>query len=98
MSIITDKQDAAARAHKQHLQDHQRLCQVAAEVFASDAGKEILKHLVERFDVLGRCFIASAERGEVNALKAAIRDGERAACMHLVRMIRAGNPDFPIPL
>jgi hypothetical protein len=53
---------------------------------------------VARFDVTGRTFLPSGERGDVNALRAAVRDGERAAVMHLVRMIRNGNPDFPIPL
>lgn len=98
MSIIAEKQAEAARAHEKHLADQKRLCQLAADVFASDAGKELLAHLVKRFDVLGRVFIPCGERGDVNALRAAVRDGERAAVMHLLRMIREGNPDFPTPL
>lgn len=98
MSILTEKQDAAKAAHEKHLNDQKRLCQIAADVFASEAGKELLAHLVARFDVTGRTFLPSGDRGDVNALRAAVRDGERAAVMHLVRMIRTGNPDFPIPL
>lgn len=98
MSIITDKQAAAAQARQQHLNDQKRLCEIAAEVFASDAGKELLGHLVNRFDVTGRTFLPSGDRGDVNALRAAVRDGERSAVMHLVRMIRCANPDFPFPL
>jgi hypothetical protein len=98
MSALTDKQEAAAKTRAEHLKDQNRLCQVAAELFATDAGKEILGHLVARFDVTGRCFLPCGDRGDVNALRAAVRDGERAAIMHLVRMIRSGNPDFPIPL
>ena len=98
MSIITDKQAAARTAHENQLKDQNRLAQLAADVFASEAGKELLEHLVKRFDVCGRTFIPCGDRGDVNALRAAVRDGERAAVMHLVRMIRAGNPDFPIPL
>jgi len=98
MSILSEKQAVATAANQQHLNDQKRLCQIAADVFASEPGKELLAHLVARFDVTGRTFLPSGERGDVNALRAAVRDGERAAVMHLVRMIRNGNPDFPIPL
>jgi hypothetical protein len=98
MSIISDKQADAKHARENQLKEQNRLAQLAADVFASDAGKELLEHLVKRFDVCGRTFIPFGDRAEVNALRAAVRDGERAAVMHLVRLIRAGNPDFPIPL
>jgi hypothetical protein len=98
MSILSDKQEAARQGNHAHLNDQKRLCQIAAEVFASEPAKELLRHLATRFDVTGRTFIPSGERGDVNALRAAVRDGERAAVMHLLRMIRTGNPDFPLPL
>lgn len=98
MSIVSDKQAAARQTHENQLKEQNRLAQLAADVFASDAGKELLEHLVKRFDVCGRTFIPCGDRAEVNALRAAVRDGERAAVMHLVRLIRAGNHDFPISM
>lgn len=98
MSTLTDKQDHARSIQEARGNDQKRLAQIAADVFAGDTAKELLDHLVKRFDVTGRVFLPCGERGDVNALRAAVRDGERAAVMHLVRLIRAGNPDFPIML
>jgi len=95
---IADKLAESKIAQDNRRKDQDRLCQIAAEVFASDAGQELLGHICQRFDLLGRTFIASVDRGDVNALRAAIRDGERAAVNYLLSMIRSANPDFKLPL
>jgi hypothetical protein len=97
MSILTDKQALAQASQDQRRKDQDRLCQLAVELFDSESGRELLKHLVERFDLLGRTFLAT-DRGEVNALRAAVRDGERAVVSHLLRMIRKAKSDFDFPL
>jgi hypothetical protein len=40
----------------------------------------------------------AGEKGEVNALRAAIRDGERAAVRYLIDLARRADKDFSIPL
>jgi hypothetical protein len=97
MSSISDKQAISQLSQDNRRKDHERLCQQMAEVFGTEAGQEILKYLVQRFDLLGRTFIAT-DRGDVNALRAAVRDGERAVVAHLLQTIRKAKPDFNFPL
>ena len=98
MSTLSDKMEAASQVEDRRRKDNERFCHLAHDCFNSEAGKELLAHLVARFDVCGRTFIPCNDSGDVNALRAAVRDGERAAIMYLVRLIRASNKDFPIPL
>lgn len=97
MSTLEDRIQAAKAAEANRAKDLDRLAQQAAGVFSSDDGKELLGHLVERFGVLGRTFIPT-DRGEVNALRAATRDGERAAVIYLLNLIRKADPKFNFPL
>lgn len=97
MSIISDKQAAAGAVQDSFRKDADRLNQQIADVFSTDTGREVLAHLIKRFDLTGRTFLAS-EKGDVNALRAAVRDGERAVVSYLISRARAGNKDFPIPL
>lgn len=97
MSTIEEKQ-AALRAEQERLRrDQERICHVAAEIFDTDNGRELLSHLCKRFDILGRSFLVT-DRGEVNALRAGVRDGERAAVNYLIQMIRLANKDYQLPL
>lgn len=98
MSTIQEKMEQARNAEVARLAEENRLAQIAAELFGSDPGQELLAHLCKRFDVLGRTFIATGDRGDVNALRAAARDGERAAVNHLLRLCRRGDPKFILPL
>lgn len=97
MSIISDKQASASAVQDSFRKDQDRLSQQIADVFSTETGQEVLGHLVKRFDLTGRSFLAT-DRGEVNALRAAVRDGERAVVSYLIARARAGNKDFPIPL
>ena len=97
MSIITDKQDAAAATQENFRKEQDRLNQQIAAVFSTDDGRDVLHYLVKRFDLCGRSFLAG-DKGDVNALRAAVRDGERAVVNHLISRARSANKDFPIPL
>ncbi len=94
---LDEKIAAQKTAQETRAKTEERLSHVTAELFASDGGRELLTHLAKRYDILGRTFIAN-DRGEINALKAAIRDGERAVVNHLLQMIRVGDPKYPFPL
>ncbi len=96
MSTITDRQAEAKAKQDQARKDHDRVCHLMAEVFGTEAGREVLAHLWKRFDVGGRVFLALDGR-EPNALRAAIRDGERAAVTYIFQSIRKVKPDEPTP-
>jgi hypothetical protein len=97
MSTLDEKQALLRAAQDARGKDQQRLGQVALAVLRTDDGRELLAHLVKRFDLSGRTFMAG-EKGEVNALRAAIRDGERAAVRYLIDLARRADKDFSIPL
>lgn len=97
MDTLTEKREAATAAQVRRAKDLERMCQNAAVMFSTDEGRELLTYLATRFDVLGRTFL-STDRGEVNAIRAGIRDGERAVVAHLFHLIRKAKPDFPLPL
>lgn len=94
---LQEKQAAASAVQDQRAKDRDRVCQQFAAVFSTDDGREVLAMLVKRFDLLGRTFLAT-ERGDVNALRAAVRDGERAAVQFIFQTIRAAAPDYIFPL
>lgn len=97
MDTLTEKREAATAAQERRAKEHDRMCQAAAAMFSTDEGRELLGYLAARFDVLGRTFLAT-DRGEVNAIRAGIRDGERAVVNHLFHLIRKAKPDFSLPL
>jgi extradiol dioxygenase family protein len=97
MSELDERMDALRTKQAEHAKDADRLGQVFADVFGTESGREALAHLVKRFDLLGRVHIAT-ERGEVNAIRAGIRDGERAVVGHILQLCRKGNPQYILPL
>jgi len=97
MNSLEQRQAAATAQQAAHREANDRLAAIASEKFGDANGQELLEHLIKRFDLTGRTFITT-ERGEVNALRAAVRDGERAAVQHLLKLCRQGNKTFPIPL
>jgi hypothetical protein len=97
MDTLSEKRAAATAAEAERHKREDRLAQVALAVLRTDDGRELLAHLVKRFDLTGRTFL-SGDKGEVNALRAAIRDGERAVVRHLIDLARKADKDFPIPL
>ena len=68
-----------------------RMGQIAARVFSSPDGIELLTHLWQRFDVPGRTFLMSRD-GAVCPLRAALRDGERAAVNYLLTLAAEHDP------
>jgi hypothetical protein len=94
---IDEKLAKAAAENDRRRKDVDRVAQLYAAVFSSPDGQEVLAHLAKRFDLCGRTFIP-AERGELNALRAAVRDGERAVVQYVLSAVRTGNPDFKFSL
>lgn len=94
---INEKIAAAGAEQERRGKDADRISQLYADVFATETGQEVLMHLAKRFDLLGRTFIA-ADRGDLNALRAAVRDGERAVVNHILNLVKAGKPDFKFSL
>lgn len=93
-----DERMAAAKANEHNRAiELDRTAQLAAAVFDTENGRELLGYLAKRYDLLGRVFIPS-DRGDVNALRAATRDGERAVVNHLLKLVRKANEKFPFPL
>ena len=45
-----------------------------------------------------RILIYAVSVGEVNAIRAGIRDGERAVVGHILKLCRKGNPQYILPL
>lgn len=94
---INEKIAANGIEQERRQKDADRTAQLYADVFAGEAGQEVLAHLAKRFDLLGRTFIA-ADRGDLNALRAAVRDGERAVVNHILNLVKTGKPDFKFSL
>jgi hypothetical protein len=97
MSEITDKQEAQKAKAEAARAEFDSLCETALEIFRTDSGQELLGHLAKRFDMLGRTFVPN-QNGEVNALRAAVRDGEKATVSYLVAMCRRIDPKFTFPI
>ena len=94
---IYEKMAFAAAENDRRRKDADRVSQLFAAVFSTDDGRELLTHLAKRFDLCGRTFIAT-ESGELNPLRAAVRDGERAVVSHILSHVKIGNPDFKFTL
>lgn len=95
MDLLSEHRAAAEVRQQEHIAKQARLAQVAEAVFSTPDGAELLTHLCQRFELTGRTFIPG-DRGEINALRAAVRDGERAMVNYLILLIRSANPDFKI--
>jgi len=93
MNDITEKQARAKALEAERRKQTERLGQVAAAVLRTEDGKELLEHLWNRFGLTERVFILG-EKGEVNALRAAIRDGERAVVAYLIALAAKGGFEF----
>ena len=94
---IAEKLAMAGAEQERRRKDIDRTAQLYADVFSTESGQEVLAHLAKRFDLLGRTFIA-ADRGDLNALRAAVRDGERAVVNHILTLVKTGMPDFKFSL
>ena len=89
MNDIREKQARAKAAEAERRKQAERIEQLAAAVFGTKDGQEWLEHLQARFGLMERVFIGR-EGGEVNALRAAIRDGERAVVAYQMAMAKKG--------
>lgn len=97
MDTLSERRAEAAAAEAERKKREDRIAQVALAVLRTDDGKELLAHLCKRYDLTGRTFLPG-EKNEVNALRAALRDGERSVVRHLIDLARRADKDFPIPL
>jgi hypothetical protein len=96
MPSLNDKKRTKAAIEERHQKDAEILCQKFAELFSSEMGTEILAHLFMRFNVDSRVHIPDIN-GQVDPIRAAIRDGERACPLYILAMARKANPKFPHP-
>lgn len=98
MKTIAEKQ-AEARA----AQDHRRAQDEAdmkaiAKLFDSPEGQLVLELLMRRFGVLGMRF-QTGDRGEVNAIRAGIKDGNAEVILFIIQCLKKAGKDtitFPI--
>lgn len=97
MTDLDDRRAKALATETDRRKQAERLAQVAAAVFQTDDGHELLDHLCRRFGLQDRVFIPN-DRGDINALRAAVRDGERAVVTYLIFLAVKGGLDFsPTP-
>lgn len=98
MSHITDKQDAARVAATARKKEDDEATALVAKLFSTPEGAEVLELLCRRFGVLSRRFLPN-ERGEVNAIKAGIRDGEANAVLFIIACLaKNGVKTITLPL
>lgn len=69
--------------------DIAKLCH---DTFSTNAGKELLDHLIDHFGILDRVFTAA---GNGDPIKAALRDGERAAICYILKGIQRNHRSGP---
>jgi hypothetical protein len=86
----------SALAEKLRL-ERERVVNVAAAVFKTPDGMELLEYLCKRFNLHARSFLSADPRGALCPLNAAVRDGQKAVIHHLLELVREDNPKFPIP-
>lgn len=94
---LEQKRAEAAKAMAERTSELDRVAALAKEVFSTPAGNDLLRHLIHKYDLLGRSFLPDVD-GRVCIHRSAIRDGERATVNYLITLIRRTTPDFPIPL
>lgn len=98
---MSDRIDALKAAEARELarreEEAKRIASIAYQVFNTEAGQELLHHLIHRYGLLTRTFIPGKDHA-VCPYRAAVRDGERAPVSYLIHLIRTHKPDHPIPL
>jgi hypothetical protein len=98
MSAITDRQEAAkqAAADKKAREDADK--KAIAKHFATPEGKHVLELLMRRFGVLTPRFIGG-EHGELNALRAARKDGQSDVPLFILGCLKeAGETHITFPI
>lgn len=76
----------------------QRAMLDVADLFKTPQGKRVLTLLCRRFGVLGRRYRQN-DRGEVNAIRAGINDGEAAVVLFILECLQAsGEEEITLPL
>lgn len=89
-----ERNEAIAKARDEQ---RQRAIDLADEVFATPAGRELLEHLCAKFHLRGRTFLTPQPHASACPFAAAVRDGERVPVNYLIDLARAANPKFIIP-
>ncbi len=93
---IEAKRAAATAKTTANQKDLDRLSQAFAAVLMSEDGKTVMNHLWKRFGIDDRVFINDGN-GSLCPLRAAIRDGERAAIKYIFELARKSKPDLQTP-
>lgn len=96
MESISAKKAKAAAKQAVIKNDQDRIAQAFASVLMTEDGKAVIDHLWKRFGVDERVFIADPS-GAVCPLRAAVRDGERAAIKYIFALARKAKPDLKQP-
>ncbi len=82
---------------KRQAEDEKAMLDVA-DLFKTPQGKRVLALLCRRFGVLGRRFRKN-DRGELNAIRAGINDGEAAVVLFILECLQAsGEEEITLPL
>lgn len=76
--------------------DKDRIAKLALDTFNTDSGSEFLDYLCDRFGLLNRVFIKDRD-GNVDPIRAAIREGERAVVIEILKAIRHARRSMKDP-
>lgn len=98
MKTIAEKQ-AVQRTRTEELRKRDEAdMQAVAKLFSTEEGRYVLELLMRRFGVLGTRFDVNA-KGELDAIRAGIRDGQTAVPLFIVQCLKkAGESSISFPI
>lgn len=98
MKTIQDKRDAAAAMAQERAAENEAGMKLIAQHFSTPEGRKVFELLARRFGLLGPCFRVN-DRGEVNAVRAGIRDGEANVLRFILECLaKSGANSINLPL
>lgn len=74
-----------------------RAATAALAVLKTDDGRELFGYLAKKFHLRGRSFLTTGVNAGSCPYAAAVRDGEKAAIMHVFDLARLLDEQIPIP-
>ena len=98
MKTLAERQ-AAQRARTEEIRKRDEEDMLAvAKLFATEEGRYVLELLMRRFGVLGSRFEVNG-RGELDAIRAGIRDGQTAVPLFIIQCLKkAGESSVSFPI
>ena len=91
---LSEKQAEARAAQELAARANEEAALRYATLFATEDGQWVLEDLKKKVGFNQRVFIRTGQ-GTVNALHAAIKDGERAVICDILQMIESAKPKEP---